>query len=274
MNKSASIIILNYMKANRIIENVNSILRQQIDFPIEIIVADNSVNIDEAEKLKKLEENPEVKVIINEKNTGYTRGNNAAAKLAKNKYLFIVNPDIIWRESNTLQNLVDYLEKHEEIGILAPKQVNDGDGSIAITVRAFPKFFLQVARRTWIGKLPIIKKWVAYDEMRHLDYNKTQAVDWIQSSFWLMKKSLWDALGGLDTHYHLFMSDPDLCFSVWKKGYKVVYYAKTIVYADGIRLSQGGFIAFFQKWTLRQHVIDSLKYCWIHKFKKNPRLKN
>lgn len=271
MNKTASIIILVHMKADRVSENVESILRQEVNFPIEVIVADNSVNEESAIKLKELEKHPNVKVLINKENIGYIRGNNEAAMQASGDYLLIINPDIIWREKDTLQKLIDYLEKHEEIGILAPKQVNDGDGSIAITVRAFPKFFLQVARRTFIGKLPIIKKWVAYDEMKHLDYNKTQEVDWIQSSFWVIRKTLWDSFGGLDTRYFLFMSDPDMCFKVWKKGYKVVYYAKTIVYADGIRLSQGGFIAFFQKWILRQHAIDSLKYCWKHMLKGNPR---
>ena len=163
------------------------------------------------------------------------------------------------------------MERHEEVGILAPRQINEGNGEVAMTVRAFPKFFLQIARRTFLRKIPVIRGWVAHDEMRHLDYGLVQEVDWVQSSFWVIRKSLWDSFGGLNPNYFIFMSDPDLCFKVWKKGYKVVYYPKATVYADGIRASEGGFGAFFQKWTLRQHVKDSLKYCWDHAFKRNPR---
>lgn len=274
MNKSVSIVILDFLKSKRVCENVESILAQQVDFPVEIIVIDNSVNEDNAKRLLEMKKYPNVKVSINKENVGYIRGNNQGAKMATGHYLLIVNPDIVWREKDTLQKLIDYMEVHEEIGILAPRQINDGNNEVAMTVRAFPTFFLQIARRTFLRNLPLIRGFVAYDEMRHLDYDVTQEVDWIQSSFWVIRKSLWDSFSGLNPDYFIFMSDPDLCFKVWEKGYKVVYYPKTTVYADGIRASQGGFSAFFKKWTLRQHVKDSLKYSWNHLFKGNPRKKN
>jgi len=266
-----SIVILDFMKASRVCENVKSILEQRVDFPVEVIVVDNSVNEKNAAELSVLEQYPNVVIEINQSNEGYVKGNNAGAKLASGEYILIVNPDIVWRETHTLQTLMDYMEGHEEIGILAPKQINDGDGKEAMTVRAFPKLFLQIARRTWLRKLPLVKKWVAHDEMRHLDYDQTQEVDWLQSSFWVMRKSLWESLGGLNDDYFLFMSDPDMCHRVWEKGYKVVYYPKAVVYADGIRLSQGGLRTFFKKWTLRQHMKDAIKYSWKYKFKKHPR---
>lgn len=269
----ASIVILDFMKAKRVSENVKSILAQEVDFPIEVIVVDNSVNAGNAEILSELKKLPNVEVIINAENVGYVGGNNEGAKRARGEYLLIVNPDIIWREKDTLKKMIDYMDQHGEIGILGPKQINDTDGSVAMTVRAFPKLFLQIARRTWIRKLPLIKKWVAHDEMQHLDYDQVQDVDWLQSSFWVIRKELWDSLGGLNPDYFLFMSDPDLCFKVWEKGFKVVYYPKAVVYADGIRLSQGGMKAFFQKWTLRQHLKDAIKYSWNHLMRGNPRKK-
>lgn len=271
MNKTVSIVILDYLKSRRVRENVESILKQKTDFPVEIIIVDNSVNEENAKKLLKLAENLNVKVSINKTNVGYIRGNNQGAKIATGEYLLIVNPDIVWREQDTLQKLIEYMETHEEIGVLAPRQINDLNGQVEMTVRAFPRFFLQIARRTWLRKLPLIRKWVAYDEMQHLDYSLTQEVDWAQSSFWVIRKSLWDSFGGLNPDYFIFMSDPDLCFKVWEKGYKVVYYPKATVYADGRRASEGGFADFFKKWTLRQHVRDSLKYCWSHLLKKKPR---
>lgn len=267
----ASIIILDFLKSKRVCENVESILKQESDFPFEIIIIDNSCNTDNANKLKTLEKYKNVQVHINEENVGYIKGNNTGAKLARGKYLLIVNPDIIWRKKDTLKKMVDYMERNEDVGILGPKQINDGDGSTAMTVRAFPNFFLQVSRRTFLRKLPLLKKLVAYDEMQHLDYDKIQEVDWLQSSFWVIRKELWDSFGGLNDDYFIFMSDPDLCFKVWKKGYKVIYYPEATVYADGIRLSSGGFISYFQKWTLRQHVKDALIYKWNHLFKGNPR---
>jgi N-acetylglucosaminyl-diphospho-decaprenol L-rhamnosyltransferase len=271
MGIKASIIILDYKKSKRVCENVENLQKQIAGFPFEIIIVDNSCNLENAEKLKTLQKYENVKVLINEKNVGYVQGNNQGAKMASGQYLLIVNPDIVCRDKGTLQKLIEYMDSHPDIGILGPKQINDNDGSVAMTVRAFPKFFLQIARRTWLRKLPILKKFVAYDEMQHLDYSKTQEVDWLQSSFWIVRKDLWDSFGGLDPAYYIFMSDPDMCFKSWEKGYKVIYYPQVTVYADGIRLSQGGFADYFKKWTLRQHVRDSLKYCWTHLFRGNPR---
>jgi len=267
----ASIIILDFLKSKRVCENVQSILNQKRDFSIEIIVVDNSVNEENAEKLIKLKKYPEVQIYINKENVGYIRGNNQGARHAGGKYLLIVNPDIVWRNDNILQKMIDYMEKNERIGILGPKQVNDNTGEIAMTVRAFPKFFLQVARRTGMREWPIVNRWVAHDEMRHLDYSVIQDVDWLQSSFWVIRKSLWHSFGGLNPDYFIFMSDPDMCFRVWEKGYKVVYFPKVSVYADGIRASHGGFKDYFKKWTLRQHVKDALKYKVNHMLKGNPR---
>ncbi len=271
MNKSVSIVILDFLKSKRVCENVESILKQEADFPVEIIIIDNSVNEDNAKKLIALAENPNVRVHLNKKNVGYIQGNNQGAKMATGDYLLIVNPDIVWREKDTLKKMIEYMEANEEVGILGPRQINEGNGEVAMSVRAFPKFFLQVARRTALRKLPLIKNWVAHDEMQHLDYDITQEVDWLQSSFWIIRKSLWDSFGGLNPNYHIFMSDPDLCFKVWEKGYKVVYYPKATVYADGIRCSEGGFGDFFKKWTLRQHVKDALKYSLNHMLKGSPR---
>lgn len=271
MNKTVSIVILDFLKSKRVCENVESILKQEADFPVEIIIVDNSINEGNAKKLMELTRHPAVKIHINSENVGYIMGNNQGAKLATGDYLLIVNPDIVWREKDTLKKLIDYMEAHDDIGILGPRQINEDNGDVAMTVRAFPKFFLQIARRTFLRNLPLIKNWVAHDEMRHLDYNVTQEVDWLQSSFWVIRKSLWDSFGGLNPDYFIFMSDPDLCFKVWEKGYKVIYYPEATVYADGIRLSHGGFGDFFKKWTLRQHVKDSLKYCWSHMFRRNPR---
>jgi N-acetylglucosaminyl-diphospho-decaprenol L-rhamnosyltransferase len=273
-NIKASIVILDFLKSKRVCENVESIQKQVTNFDFEVIIVDNSCKKENAAKYNSLRKFDNVHIQINEKNVGYIRGNNQGADMASGEYLLIVNPDIILDDTKTLQKLVDYLEKNQQIGIVGPKQINDDTGGVAMTVRAYPNIFLQVARRTFLRKLPLIKKAVAYDEMQHLDYDKTQTVDWLQSSFWAMRRSVWDELGGLDKMYFVFMSDPDLCFKCWKSGKEVVYYPEVEVRADGRRVSAGGFLDFFRKWTLRQHVKDSLKYQIKYLFKGNPHKKH
>jgi N-acetylglucosaminyl-diphospho-decaprenol L-rhamnosyltransferase len=268
-----SIVILDFLKSKRVCENVESLQKQKTDFEFEIIIVDNSCNAENAEKINSLKKFENVQIQINKENVGYIKGNNQGAAVAKGEYLMIVNPDIIWPNHEVMQKLVDYMEGHPKTGVCGPKQINDNDNSVAMTVRAFPNIFLQVARRTFLRRLPLIKKWVAYDEMQHLDYKKTQTVDWLQSSFWITRKALWDKIGGLDKAYFIFMSDPEYCYRVWKAGFEVVYYPEVTVHADGRRASEGGFKAFFKKWTLRQHLKDALIYQFKHLFNRNPHKK-
>ena len=274
MIPKVSIIILDYLKSRRVEKNVESIYAQKTEVPFEVIIVDNSCDPRNAQKLESIRQKyPDTKIIINEKNEGYVQGNNKGVAASAGEYLFIVNPDIVWRDPNTLQKLVDYMETHPSVGVLGPKQFNEGDGRVAMTVRAFPSLFLQVARRTDLRRLPYIRDRVAYDEMRHLDYTKTQPVDWLQSSFWVTRRSLWEKVGGLDTRYRIFMSDPDYCWKCWQAGLQVVFFPEVTLGADGVRCSEGGIQVFFKSWILRQHVKDAVKYQMKYFLKGDPRKK-
>lgn len=267
----ATVIIVDYHKAERVLENVRSLLAQTGGFEIKIIIVDNSVDAKNAEILRQLESEKNVKIIINTENLGYPRANNLGAREAEGEYIFIVNPDIVWRESDTLQKILNYMDANPQIGVLGPAQKNDGDGSRPLVARAFPRLFLQLARRTFLRKLPLVSGWVAHDERQDLDVNLTQEVDWLQSSFFVVRRDLWDGLGGFDENYFLFMADSELCWRAWKNGKKVVYFADTTVYADGKRCSEGGFLDFFRKQAMRWHFKDSLRYSLKHLGENKPR---
>ncbi len=268
-----SIIILDFEKSTRVVKNVESIFRQKTDINFEIVIAVNRATPQKKLELEPLSKFPNIRLIFNEKNLGYPRGMNEAVKKSSGEILFIVNPDIVWRDENALVKLMNFLESNPKIGVLAPHQQNDSDGKTAQTVRAFPKLGIQIARRTWLRRLPKMRERVEFDEMRHLDYSKTQKVDWLQSSFWVVRRSLWEELNGLDERFFLFMSDPDFCWRTWGNEKEVIYFPEAVVTADGIRCSAGGFFTFFKKWTLRQHLRDAWRYFRKWRGKKNPRTK-
>lgn len=268
-----TVVILYFGKLERTISNVEFLLAQKTLFAIKIIVIDNSGDHKSADILKeKLKVFSNVELIVNTHNLGYSRGENVIRGKEEGQYLLTVNPDILFKEGDTLQKMVDYMDSHTDIAILGPQQIND-NGEIAITVRAFPKFYLQVARRTFLKHLPYIKKKVAYDEMHHLDHSKIQDVDWLQSSCYIIRRSFWEKIGGFNEYYFIFMADTEMCWRAWELGYRVVYYPRTRVWADGKRISEGGLRDFFSNWIMRQHVIDSIKYRLKYFWKRDPRKK-
>ncbi len=270
-NIEVTVVILNHSKASQAVESVKCLLNQKTTFEFEILVIDNSSDKNQVKIMKEgVRGFSQINLIINAKNIGYTRGHNKIKGKEKGRYLAIVNPDVLFNKEDSLQKMVEYLDEHLDIAILGPKQIND-NGKVAMSVRAFPRFFVQTARRTFLRNWPLIKKMVDYDEMRHLDYNEIQDVDWLQSSCVLIRRDFWEKIGGYNEDYFLFMADAEICLKAWEMGYRVVYYPRVRVYADGKRLSEGGVKEFFQSWIMRQHVIDSLRYCWKHLWSPNPR---
>ena len=264
-------IILDYKKAEKVVENVHGLLRQQMEFQLEIIVADNSCDRRNAEILAPLSEIPAVKLFINSENLGYVKGCNHAARHATGAYILMVNPDIHWPESDTVQKLVDYLDRNSGVGIVGPKQIDYPTGQVAPTARAFPRLLVQMLRRSPLRSMPILRRLVDHDEMINLDTTLTHEVDWLQSSCFLLRRDLWETIGGFDERYVMFLADPEICWQTWCLGLAVVYYSEVKVCADGIRCSSGGFRDFLGSWVLRQHFKDSVKYRWRHMWRRNPR---
>jgi len=278
------IIILDFLKAKKVIQNVQSILNQNIseNITLHISVVDNSCNKKNAEILQselevfmKSKTRHTVILDITEKNIGYTKGNNRGVKNLEKlcntlDYLFVINPDIETKNKNVFQKMITYLENNENVGIIGPRQVHK-NGEYAMSVRQFPNLFTQIFRRLWLRYLPFIKQAVEKDEMQKMNKAYIQNVDWLQSSFICIRKKLWNDIGGFNENYFLFMADSEICFDTWKRGYCVQFFPEAEVYADGIRCSGGGFIQLFKSWVLRQHVKDSWKYFVKHLFEGNVR---
>lgn len=264
------IVIVDFFKAERVVKNVQEILSQENCIDTEICIIDNSCDRRNKEILSPLEHHDCVHLIFNTRNEGYVRACNDAADRYTSRYIVLTNPDITWKSCRTLSELVNLMDNNPDIGIAAPRQIND-DGSTPNTVRRFPNLFAQIARRTTLRRLPIFKRLVESYEKNDFDYLKSQHVDWIQSSLMIIRSDLWAMIDGLDTSYFIFMADPEICFQAWDKGYKVFYTAESVVGADGIRASAGGISQIFKSRALRYHIRDALAYQIKHIFRPNPR---
>ena len=263
------VMVLNFMKAERVLLAVDDILRQEGDFELEVVVGDNSCDFRQAEILSILNDNSRVYLQVFSSNLGYIKAHNIMAKGTDADYIFTINPDVLLKDPKTIQKMIDYMQANPDCGVIAPKQMDD-DGTITMSVRGWPNLFLQVARRTFLRKLPILKNLVASNEMQNMDYSKTQEVPWLQASFNCVRGDLWRKVGGHDERYFIFMSDPEICWQSWKHGFKVVYHPITTVYADGLRASAGGFKKFLKSWVMQQHLKDSIKFTLKHFFEKKP----
>jgi N-acetylglucosaminyl-diphospho-decaprenol L-rhamnosyltransferase len=252
-----AVILVNYKKAKRALESIASLKAQTIADRLDVVVVDNSEDKNEAGLLAAAITDRYTKLIVAPSNLGYTRGVNLGARAIFNRqHVLLLNPDIVLDDPEAIAILTAELESASDYGVVGTMQRND-DGSVVEVARRFPSFARLVLRRLLPGKL------TDDDLLAPLLENPDGpplAVDWVQSSFTLVRNDLWQRIGGLDELYRIFMADVALGAVAKHLGYKVVVTGRVSVRSDGLRASRGGLRSVFSSRVLRIHIVDAIKY--------------
>lgn len=244
------------------------ILQNEPQCSFEVIVVSNG-NKPKFKELKKTYKNKNFKYILNSKNLGYGQGNQQGILKSKGEYFLILNPDIELYKGN-LDLMLRFMEEENDVGVLAPQLIYE-DGTIQDVYRRFPSVTDFLIKRTFLGRLPFFKKrlhkYLMYDKNPEL----IEDVDWVVGACVLVRRKMYDAIGGFDPRYFLFLEDTDLCRLMWEKDHRVVYFPKAKATHYHERLSDGGLIDIFRKKTVRIHIASALKYFWKYMFRRVPR---
>lgn len=219
-----SIIIVNYNVKEFVLNLLESILKAKNSLSLEIFVVDNNSSDGSVEAIA--EKFPNVKLIQNKKNVGFGSANNQALKIATGKYLLMINPDTIVKE-DTLVKMIKFFEENENCGIAGCKVLNV-DGSLQLACRrSFPGPWTSFTKVMGLSSLFPKSKIFAKYNLTYLDENKTYEVDAVSGAFMMMRKSVYDKIGGFDEQFFMYGEDLDLCYRTQKAGYKVFYFHET-----------------------------------------------
>ena len=211
-NPLVSIIIPVYNQWDYTYSCLFSVLKNTQNVSYEVIIADD-VSSDKTKDINKYIKN--INIIRNKKNLGFLLNCNNAAKYAKGKYLLFLNNDTNVQK-DWLKYLVDLIEKDEKIGMVGSKLI-------------YPDGKLQEAGGI-IWKDGSGWNYGRLDDPDKPEYNYVKEVDYISGAAIMIKKSLWEEIGGFDERYvPAYFEDSDLAFEVRKKGYKVMYQPKSVV---------------------------------------------
>jgi len=214
-----SIIIVSYNSISYLKECIDSLYRFRPRFDFEIIVADNASTDGSAELVRK--NYPSVRLIINEKNLGFSAANNIAIKNSNSKYLLLINSDCEVFEKS-IDNMVIFMEQNIHTGIMGPK-IKNTDGSIQLSCRQFPSFF-DAGMHTILHNIAPNNRFTRRYKLADVGRNEPFEVDWVSGSCMLIKREALNDTGLMDERYFMYVEDTDICFQMWKKGWKVIYY--------------------------------------------------
>ncbi|MFN4173490.1 MAG: glycosyltransferase family 2 protein [Parachlamydiaceae bacterium] len=216
MEENASIILVSYNSAKLILQN----LEQIVKLPYQIIVVDNASNDQTVQKIKN--RYPSVKVIASEKNLGYGAANNLGVKEASKEYLVLLNVDAFITEEAIIE-AIDTLKRFPSVGLIGGMLIGL-DGKLQPSKRRYPTF-----KRRFLQKFGLADKWpkspfFGEAEMTWVNPNIPQYVDWLPTAFAVIRKELFERVGGFDERLFLYYEDLDLCRRINEAGYKVLYW--------------------------------------------------
>jgi hypothetical protein len=188
------------------------------DLNYEIIVVDSASADGTIEKVR--ERYSWVKLLPQESNVGFTRGNNIGLRAAQGRYLMLLNPDteVI---GDALPRMVRYMDEHAKVGIVGPRTLNS-DGSTQSTRRRFPTLLTAIFESTWLQKFAP-RRLLDHFYVRDIADSDIADVDWVQGSALMTRREVYQQIGGLDEQYVMFSEEMDWCKRAKQAGWRVVY---------------------------------------------------
>ncbi|AXT19460.1 glycosyltransferase [Flavobacteriaceae bacterium AU392] len=256
-----SVVILNYNVRYFLELCIKSVQAAIADIDAEIIVIDNNSSDKSCEMIMQLF--PEVHLIKNTENLGFSKANNLAVKKAKGKYVCILNPDTVVTE-NTFKTLLEFANSKNNLGVVGCKLIDGSGKLLPESKRNIP--YVSAAVFKLLGNT---KRYYA----SHLSENRVGKVDVLVGAFMLMKRKLYDELGGFDEDYFMYGEDIDLSYRVLKSGKDNYYYGEeTIIHYKGESTLKdknyakqffGAMQIFYKKHFKKNLIFDSLVWLGI-----------
>lgn len=222
MNKKLSIIIVNYNVTQLLRNCLLSIQKYCEGIDYEVIVIDNKSTDSSWGDL--IPEFPKVHFIASENNEGFSKANNRAIETAAGEYLLILNPDTEL-EGFYLNEILNFADSKTNFGCLGVR-MHDANGnflpeskrSVPDMINSFEKLFTNFKKKN-------SKSYYRND----VDEYGVAEVEVITGAFFLVKKEVYEKVGGLDERYFMYGEDIDLCYTLLNNGYKNYYYGKASI---------------------------------------------
>lgn len=220
------IVIVNYNGKHLLEKNLHSVVATE--YPnFDIVVVDNDSVDGSVGFLKK--EFPTVKIVESKKNLGFGRGNNLGVKNYPeyDAYLFLNNDVSVPKD--WLGKLVDVLKSDERIGAVGPKVL-------------YSKNVVGEKRIVNSAGIYVTKHFIGYDrycdEEDRSEFDVVEEVDALMGGASLIRKSVFDEVGGFSKKMFLYYEDIDLALRIKDLGYLICYCGTSEVYHDHMASSK------------------------------------
>lgn len=214
-----SIIIISFNTKELTLDCLKSIYATAVDLNPEVIVIDNASTDSSAPAITT--QFPQVKLIKNSRNLGFTKANNQGIKAGRGDYVMLLNSDTIV-SPGAIQALIDFMDYHPRVGIAAPQLLNP-DGSIQPNGGFLPRLSNIIAWMLFIDDLPFVSPWFWSYQLRYLPkFSRTREMGWLQGAALVLRRQTLEEIGPLDENIFMYAEDVEICYRARKSGWQVM----------------------------------------------------
>ena len=237
MNIELSIIIVNYNVKYFLEQALTAVYNTKQPFQFEVFVVDNCSQDGSVELVKK--RFPEVQLIANKDNVGFSKANNQAIQQAKGTYLLLLNPDTVVEET-TFAKTIAFMDTNPGAGALGIKMIDGSGAYLPESKRGFPSPFVAFCKTFGLSGLFPKSKWFNHYHMGYLDKNQNHEIEVLAGAFMLLRRTVIEEIGALDETFFMYGEDIDLSYRIIKAGYQNFYFAESqIIHYKGESTKRG-----------------------------------
>lgn len=223
-NHTISIIIVNYNVEFFLEQCLNSVRKATQRLNAEIFVVDNN-SIDGSVDMVR-QKFPDVKLIANEDNRGFSKANNQAIEASSSQYILLLNPDTVIEE-DTLKKVITFMDEHTDAGGLGVRMLDGKGNFLPESKRGLPTPAVAFYKIFGLSKLfPKSRRFGQY-HAGHINEFTTSEIDILSGAFMLMRSEALEKVGLLDETFFMYGEDIDLSYRIQLGGFKNYYFADT-----------------------------------------------
>lgn len=189
---------------------------------LEVIVVDNH-STDGAPEMVEAKY-PQVRVVKNEENLGFSAANNIGIPMCRGDYVFLINSDVTVAP-DCLEKLVTFMDERPSVGVAGPTMLS-ANGSVGRSCRGFPTVWRMICHALCLDRIvpksPLFSGYI----MRYWGQNSTREVDILGGWFLCARRSALDQVGLLDERFFFYAEDMDWCRRFRLKGWQVMFVAE------------------------------------------------
>ena len=175
----------------------------------EVLVVDNASGDGSADMVAA--EFPRVHLIRSNENKGFAGGNNPAMKIARGRYILLLNSDAFLAEG-VLEKTIQYMDDHPNIGVLGCK-LTDPDGTLQPSARMLPGPLNKILHITGLAARFSKSKFFGRVDYTWWDHSEPRTVGWVVGAYFLIRRETMENIGVLDDRYFLYFEEIDYCLS-------------------------------------------------------------